>query len=207
VTNGDSCVVPLEELGTWRADDAGSAQDDRLLASDLNSGSLDELDDAIGCARQKPAEIAHRDLSLVDRVQPVDVFLSRHSIGDEMRVDLIARVEGHLDDDAMELRVHVELVDLSGRETFDRVIVNLVFTRFSHLRQKLAFRNCLGKLNVLSMNADLGRRLELHPNVNVRVLAAANLNDCQSRPEARQLFAELRDIFLECLADFPVDEK
>lgn len=133
VADGDGRVIPLQQLGAWSSDDPRSAENDGFLASDVELRALDEFNDTVGGAWQETAQVADRDLPFVDRVQAVDILFGRYCVGDQVRVDLVDGVQRHLNNDAVELRVQVQLRDLVIVKillTFDRV-----FTLSSHLRQ------------------------------------------------------------------------
>lgn len=185
VALGDGRVLAAEEGAHGRADNVAAAEDDGVLAADVDPGRLEEEHDARRGARcEQGLARAGREEADVVRVEAVDVLLWRDGLGDAaltVAANLVRQRE--LDDDAMDVRVGVEALDLGH----DLLLADAVLGT--------------AELDQGALDAGLCGRLELHLDVGARVGAGALLDDGEAGLEARELCARVCDAGGDALAE------
>ena len=108
VADRDGRVLLDEQERGRHPDDRGATDDDRVAAGDLDPGPAQDLDRGMGRRRQE-AVVAEAEQAGVERVDAVDVLGRVDRVDDRAQAD--RRRERHLDDDAVDRRVGVELAD------------------------------------------------------------------------------------------------
>ena len=103
-------------------DDGGPADDDRVAAFDLDPGAAQDLDRGVRRGRQE-AVVAETEQPGVHRVDPVDVLGRIDRVDDRSQPDGAGK--RHLDDDAIDGRVVVELADRGRDLGFGRLALEL----------------------------------------------------------------------------------
>ena len=108
VADRDRRVLLDEQERGRHPDHGGPADDDRVAALDLDPGPAEDLDGRMGGGGQE-AVVAQPEEPGVERVDAVDVLGRIDRVDDRAQAD--RRRERHLDDDAVDGRVVVELAD------------------------------------------------------------------------------------------------
>ncbi len=108
VAHRDRGVLLDEQERGRHADHGGPADDDRVAALDLDPRPAEDLDRRMGRGGQE-AVVAQAEETGVERVDAVDVLGRVDRVDDRAQAD--RRRERHLDDDAVDGRVVVELAD------------------------------------------------------------------------------------------------
>ena len=108
VTDGDGRVLLDQQERRRHPDDRRAPDDDGVAARDLDPGAAQDLDRGVG-GRGQEAVVAEPEQTGVQRVDPVDVLGRIDGVDDRSQPD--RRRERHLDDDAIDRRIVVELAD------------------------------------------------------------------------------------------------
>ena len=122
MADGDRRVLLDEHERGRHADHGGAADDDGVLAGDLDPGAPEDLDGGVGRRRQEPV-VAEAQQAGVERVDAVDVLGRIDRVDDGAQSD--RRRERHLDDDAVDSRVVVELADRGRHARLGRLAFEL----------------------------------------------------------------------------------
>ena len=109
VADGDRRVLAEEQERRRQADDGRPADDDRVLALDLDPGAAQDLDRRMR-GRGQEAVVAEAEQAGVQRMDAVDVLGRVDRVDDRAQPD--RRRQRHLDDDPVDTRVLVEGPDL-----------------------------------------------------------------------------------------------
>ena len=104
------CGFAHHEKGGWFADDLAAAKDDDMAPFGFDAAMPDEFDDAGGGAGDEAALIFLAESAYVDGVEAVDVFMGSDTVEGLGFVDV--RWEGCLNEDAVDIGVVVECIDL-----------------------------------------------------------------------------------------------
>ena len=100
-------LLARQQHGNRLAHDVAAADHDGVLALDVHPRELDQLDDAVGRARQEAA-LPDEHLADVDGREAVDVLLRRDRVDDRLVADVLRH--GQLHEDAVDRRIGVEVL-------------------------------------------------------------------------------------------------
>ena len=157
MTDSHSGVVPLEKLGHRCTHNLAPTQHHGSGPSNLHSRPPDKRQAAIrGAGQVSCLQVPCGNPPLVDSVEAVHILGGAHGVGDEVGVNGLFTIQGHLDNDAVDVRTLIELLDLV---------------------QEVHLADAPLQLQTGGGYPDLLRRLDLHPDVDITVLSTSDLDN------------------------------
>ena len=115
-------VLPDQQECGRHADDGGPTDDDGVPSGDLDPRAAQDLDRGVRGRRQEPV-VAEAQQAGVEGMDPVDVLGRIDGVDDLAQPD--RRRERHLDDDAVDRRVGVDLVERRDHGRLGRLALEL----------------------------------------------------------------------------------